>query len=548
MAAQVRQEISILTHLLTAATGATATSNEIVQYDETQYNGTVTAYFEIVAYSDTSLAFDVTLVGVTDGTVATINVPTLTTAPTLFRSASFNPTTATQNYTVVISAAVGTNKNVKSARIVIIQNATTLTNTETQVEIGNYNLTRTTESAAILTNPKYWKYTAANWDGTKTFYAEAVYDSGDMDTISVYIYEATDILAPSWTLNATIVSAATTTVPTRTRVAFTPVDGRWYTIFSLNGSMDNHDIYRAGVVVQSTDGVNVGQGNTSGLIQGGTAGAGQTFQAMAQSFKIRVTSTITGVKLRLRKADSPTDTLNIDIVSSLGGSSLANATQSASALTTSFVEYTYTFGSPVSLTGGSTYYIQLTRSPDTRDGTNYMRVEQATEDSYSDGSSQQRDNNSWSAQTPDLYFVLIGQAGITKLEPQYLLANTLLAAGTALQTFLTTYTASEFDDEAGTTGFTFQGEAANGSTSDMTLQEADGGGAVTNSTLTNIDNAQISAAMTMPADQNLDVIANANAGDVAAARILVAYVFSAVAAIPNKVYKYMQAINRSNTF
>ena len=120
MALSIRQEINITDSLLTAATGATATSNEIVQLDENQYNS-ATFYFEVVAYSDISLAFDVTLVGSTDGTVATINVPTLTTAPTLFRSASFNPTTNVQNYTVVISAAVGTNKNVKAARIVIIQ-------------------------------------------------------------------------------------------------------------------------------------------------------------------------------------------------------------------------------------------------------------------------------------------------------------------------------------------------------------------------------------------------------------------------------------------
>lgn len=115
----------------------------------------------------------------------------------------------------------------------------------------------------------------------------------------------------------------------------------------------------------------------------------------------------------------------------------------------------------------------------------------------------------------------------TKLEPQYLLANTLFAAGTALQTFLTKWDSTEWDDGAGTTTFYFQAETANGSTSDVTLDQADGGGVVTNSTLTNIDNAQISIAMTMPASENLDTKATTNAGDVAAARILVAYVFAA---------------------
>ena len=58
---------------------------------------------------------------------------------------------------------------------------------------------------------------------------------------------------------------------------------------------------------------------------------------------------------------------------------------------------------------------------------------------------------------------------------------------------------------------------------------------VRGSTLTNVDNYQTSSAMTMPSDQNLDTIANANAGDVACARILVAYIFSAQAGVPNNV-------------
>ena len=136
--------------------------------------------------------------------------------------------------------------------------------------------------------------------------------------------------------------------------------------------------------------------------------------------------------------------------------------------------------------------------------------------------------SSWTAQAYDIIFYVYAGV-VTKLEPQYLLANTLFAAGTALQTFLTDWDSTEWDDGAGSIAYTFQAEAANGSTSDVTLQEADGGGLVTGSTLTNIDNAQISSAMTMPTDQNLDVIANANAGDVAAARILVAYVFAAAA-------------------
>jgi hypothetical protein len=506
MAVQIRQEINILDH-------STIGSNdglELVGLDTTQYNGTVTYYFEIVA-SNSGADASVVLRrsnGIADDATITVSGSTVT----LYRSSSFTPG-YTEYYVIV-----GANITVKSARIVIIQNATTLTNTETQIEIGNYNTGRTAEAAAILTNPKYWKYDASKWDGTKTFYAEAVYDSGDMDTISVYIYESAAIDAPSWSSVATIVSAATTTVPTRTRVAFTPTDGRYYTIFSLNGSMDNHDIYRAGIVVDQNIGSNAPSGG-SAAIQGGTG----TTQAQAQSFT--GFTSLSGVVLTLAKTGTPADNLVVDLVSTLDGSSLATVSIAGSSLTTTLTLTTCTFTVPATgLTAGNTYYIQLTRSG-ARDTSNYYRVSAGGTSSYSGGAEWVNNSGSWTENSYDFTpFTLQGDLGITKLEPQYLLANTLFAAGTALQTFLTKWDSTEWTSVTNT--YYFQAEAANNSTSDVTLNQADGGGAVTNSTLTNIDNAQISAAMTMPGDENLDVTATTNAGDVAAARILVTTVVS----------------------
>ena len=529
--AQIRQEINIIDHLASSVAGSVSYPSERIYLDTSQYSGTVTYRFEVVAKNvNATINYRSDLWYGPDTGVET-NGPTIpanTTSFTLF-STTFTPTNAPNTYKISLLGTENTaDLQIKSARIVIIQNATTLTNTETQIEIGNYNLTRTAEAATALTNPKYWKYVAANWDGTKTFYAEAVYDSGSMDTITVALETSTDILAPSWSTAVTIVSAVETTVATRTRsAAFTPVDGNWYRITSFNGSMDNHDIYRAGVVVRSN--------SIAAMTASGTAlsffGGNSSNSAYAQSFTPTNNYTLTGVILKLSKVGSPTDTVNIDIVSTLGGSSLANATQSCSSLTTSLEPYTLTFGTPVALSGGTTYYIQLTRSPDNLDGSNAPRIETTATDIQTNGSKQVRNVGVWSAATTeDLFYVLLGSTdAFTKLEPQYLLANTLFAAGTALQTFLTEWDSTEWDDGAGSIAYTFQAEAANGSTSDVTLQEADGGGLVTGSTLTNIDNAQISSALTMPADQNLDVIANANAGDVAAARILVAYVFSAAA-------------------
>jgi hypothetical protein len=545
----VRQELNLLDHNIAAA-AADTTSNEIVQLDTAQYNGTVTYYFEVLCSKTSGDSVTISLrrsgTSTDDATIASASIGTTL---GLVRSASFTPPAGATEYRVFVDYTSGTGARVKSARIIVIQNATTLTNTETQIEIGNYNTNRTAETAAILTNPKYWQYTASKWDGTTAFYAEAVYATAlsNMDAMDVYLYESTAIDAPSWSAKATIFTGTPgVTTPLRSRVAFTPVDGRWYTIFSLNGSMDNHDIYRAGVVVGQREGAYISIANQDAIIQGGTAGAGQTSQAEAQKFELSASATITGVILKLKKTASPTDTISVDLVSSLGGSSLANATLASSSLTTSYVAYTLTFGTPYSASASTAYYIQVTRSPDSRDTTNYISWEGGTElNAATNYRSIDRNNNTWGVEntSPQRSFQLTGQAGLTKLEPQYLLANTLFAAGTALQTFLTKWDSTEWDQGSGTLTYTFQAETANGSTSDVTLNTA-AGTLVTGSTLTNIDNAQISGALTMPADGNLDTIATGNAGDVAAARILVAYVFLTI----QKIYKVVQTIKRASYF
>src|SRR3990167_10939634 len=283
--AQIRQEINIIDHLASSVAGSVSYPSERIYLDTSQYSGTVTYRFEVVAKNvNATINYRSDLWYGPDTGVET-NGPTIpanTTSFTLF-STTFTPTNAPNTYKISLLGTENTaDLQIKSARIVIIQNATTLTNTETQIEIGNYNLTRTAEAATALTNPKYWKYVAANWDGTKTFYAEAVYDSGSMDTITVALETSTDILAPSWSTAVTIVSAAETTVPTRTRAAFTPVDGNWYRITSFNGSMDNHDIYRAGVVVQqvyAVDSYLPTLGDVSAI-----QGSGGTGEAAGQSF------------------------------------------------------------------------------------------------------------------------------------------------------------------------------------------------------------------------------------------------------------------------
>jgi hypothetical protein len=525
MAFSIRQEINILDANIAAA-AADTTANEIVQIDTTQYSGTVLYYFEVecskTAGDSVTIALRRTGTSTDDATIASASIPTTL---GLVRSAAFTPLAGATGYTVFIDWTSGTGARVKAARIIVIQSGTTLTNTETQIEIGNASATTTTTDTA-LTNPKYWQYTGANWDGTITVYFEGVFaTSTNKSAATMTLQTSTAIDAPSWSNVASSAVTTTGTVATRVRsAAITLVAGNWYqAVMKAGNSKSGITVYRAGIVVdQSNQGYNLGSapgGNKS--IEGGTA---NLREAIAQGFIPGNSDSITGIKLWLKKVGSPVDNLTCDLVTSLGGSSLATVTIAASSLTTSYVETTLTFVTPYTVAAGTTYYFQLTRSGG-NDASNACAAGQ-TGQNYPPANAWQRNSNVWSDNSSDLDFTVLGITGITKLEPQYLLANTLFAAGTSLQTFLTKWDSTEFDDGAGTTGFTFQAEAANGSTSDVTLNTA-AGTLVTGSTLTNIDNAQISGALTMPADGNLDTIATGNAGDVAAARILVAYVFAA---------------------
>ncbi len=532
----IRQEINILDALLSAAGGASGTSNEIVQLDTTQYNG-ATYYFEIEADSTISISFNVTLNGATDGTLATCNVPLLTTAFTLIRSNSFTPTTATQNCTVVIDNTAGATKNVKAARIVIIQNAASITNTETQIEIGNASTTTST-SLVPLTNPKYWKYTAANWDGTKTFLFEAVFKTQSTKcTATVTLQTSSSITVPSWSdvVNGTVTTTSTTPDRQRTGTAFTPVDGNWYRV-AFNGvsTKETTTFYNAKVIIDSEqtylDNNIIVSASNQLSIEGGNGSQG----AAGQSFTTTSAYSVTQVNLYLKKQLTPTDNLVLEILStSITGTVLGTADNvAASSISTAGNWTAFTFSTPVSLSNATKYYLRLTRTPDNVDTTNECTWVASGSNTYPNGGYYVRAVGVWGSEqtTDDLTFkIFASPTPITKLEPQYLLANTLFAAGTALQVFLTKWDSAEWNDtNGGQPTFYSQAEAANDSTSDIELDTA-AGTTITNSTLTNIDNAQISgSALTMPANGNLDTKATTNAGDVASARILVLYVVNSV--------------------
>jgi len=246
--ATIRQEINIIDGTL----AVNSTSSASVQIDRTRYSGTATFYFEVVTASSSASTDSVTLINkATLNTEATISLAG-TNANVRVRSSSFTPLLSVQNEFVV---KTGANHSIKAARVIIIQSITSTANlygTQTQIEIGNQETGKTNTTASPLTNPKYWKYTAADWDGSKGFSAEVVQAQSATNFTGTVTLQQDNGSFASWTDVATIVANNSTTAATRYRVNFTPTDGRNYRISALESASSggkNYSIYAAKIII-----------------------------------------------------------------------------------------------------------------------------------------------------------------------------------------------------------------------------------------------------------------------------------------------------------
>ncbi len=171
---KIRQEINIVDTYVSSVSGSFATSSGIVQLDDTKYTSP-TYFFEVVASTSASIATQVFLRNATSSrTIATIDIPAGTTSYTRLRSSAFNPNASTTELVAVVASTTGATKGIKAARIIVLQDTTSLYNTETQIEIGN-NETYTSTATSTFASPKYWYYDSTKWDSTLTFYAEVTY-------------------------------------------------------------------------------------------------------------------------------------------------------------------------------------------------------------------------------------------------------------------------------------------------------------------------------------------------------------------------------------
>jgi hypothetical protein len=127
----------------------------------------------------------------------------------------------------------------------------------------------------------------------------------------------------------------------------------------------------------------------------------------------------------------------------------------------------FTFSSPYTLSAGTNYVIAVTLNCSTYDGSNYLQFAENSSGASYAGNGVFHNGTSWSVPSYDVCFMLLTQ-GITKLQPQYLMSNTVLAAGTSLQSFLQTFDPAEWSGVTNT--YRLQAEAANNTSSAVQLR------------------------------------------------------------------------------
>lgn len=169
----IRQEINITDSYLYAPANTYATSSAIVNLNDAVYSSP-TYYFEVVASTTGATNSSVSLVNATSSEIVKTITLDQGNTYTRYRSSSFiNAGASSTDYTVKVhNENIG--KGIISSRIVVLQNAATLSSTETQIEIGNQE-TYTSTATSTFASPKYWYYDSTKWDGSPTFYAEVTY-------------------------------------------------------------------------------------------------------------------------------------------------------------------------------------------------------------------------------------------------------------------------------------------------------------------------------------------------------------------------------------
>lgn len=546
-------------HTASAGTQLDLTGQEAVEIDTLcvrspgTSNGLAIAYLEIVAKTSVSLTNTVRLLGGTSlvsldinaPAYAGIDIPSGTTSYTYFRSANF---LMSQNdkcdFGLVIGAGSGGTTTVLAWRVNVLEGAGTeagygvLYTTETQVELGN-NETGTNAVAAALAKPKYWTYNSADYDGGIQFFVSARL-SGTGGTVTCKLQQD-DGAFGSWTDFLTVYNAVLNGL-TWPIISFSsqPTSGRHYRL-TMATSSGTWGVYNAKVLIDQFEGGTLYDGGTNFYnnlfnVQGGTAASAQTDQAKAQSFVIRNACTLSGVRMTIKKVGAPGDNLQVDIVSTLGGSSLATGSIAGSSLTTSMAQVDIAFAS-FTPTLGTTYYVQLTRSG-ARDTSNYYVIEGDSAFNDQIGQGWTRANNAWATFNYDLIMLLKGAAGLKKIGVPFQLLNTG-STTTGNQNMPMKWVSSEWLNYNPTP---YHQMDSNNASNSAKLTDTTASADLASSTVTG-NNEQQSGALVWPADGDLiDSNIVTAVGTVEGTRVYVKAVRADPLELPPLIY---QAVNRA---
>lgn len=532
---KVRQEINLLNAVITASqSGARA------QIDTTQFlAGTVAYYFEIVAKIASGTSTVTLRRNGTTTDDATISL-TGSTTYIRFRSSSFTPPAGQTSYFINISG--GTTPSIIAARVVVLVSDTTgIYGMETQIEIGNEELAKTNTTAAALNNPKYFKYNAADWDGTITAYAEVVwsYTGTGNGTIKIQKDGGSDNF--TFADDTTIVSASSAASPTRTRVALTLTDGRNYRITTVDSSsMGSLNVYSAKVVIQQDGAPDAGNktqyqttddtyygtsfypgpNDTDTILQYGGWGDAQynflAFDLSSAPAWYKIASATFNIYDGNPSVNDAVIQVN-RITASWSGSTLTRASHPTDDATN--------WGSLASVGGGSARWVAATITSLVSkwlDGTytnNGLKLNPTVTSNQNNGQFNSKENVSGNIP----YIEITPATALTKIQAEYLLANTSFGGSTGLKDFDTLYDPAEW---AGTMTFIHEGDGAAAGTGDIKLQSDPNGtpADVTNSTITDTIQREQSSTMTMPgASATLDVNVTGT-GTLSASRILAKWV------------------------
>jgi len=233
--AKIRQEIPIIESSLGASSAIPG--DELVTLNTGSYNGTVTYAFEAVASYST--AGTVTLRrNDGSGTVdATLTWTSSETTASRKRVAFTPPGGATEYYSYRGTAIASA--NVRISRIIVIQDAT-ITSTETQIEVGSDQdgITGTSGAPTVFTNPKYWLYTSANWNGTIAAYFEGTIRSVSTKITASLQLQVDDGSFGGWAnvTNGLVQSSTGVFDLVRAGSAFTLTNGRHYRVVAYTSS------------------------------------------------------------------------------------------------------------------------------------------------------------------------------------------------------------------------------------------------------------------------------------------------------------------------